>query len=323
MGKGSAFGKNILIGDQFVLNGVPAIVSALPYRTETIVERDESVKGFVVEDNRIEVPGYKKKKEASCRKSYEMMIEAMNIDLEKNPLRIKVGGDLLAGSGVGASGAISVSFGKACNDELKLGMDVLEENRIGWVGEHAYHGIPSGVDNTASTFGGLMLYMIRDGKKMYERIVPAKPLYVVLANSGVTYNTALLDEHVEGLINNNPEKFYTSMSKVTSQVYEMKKAIETGDLKTAGEIMVENHKLLIEMDLSHERLIELCERAIKMGAYGAKLTGGGRGGYMVSLVESPEMQDKIAADFEKDDIPVIKARLGLGAVDNLNFRILT
>ena len=323
MGKGSAFGKNILIGDQFVLNGVPAIVSALPYKTETIVERDESVDGFVVEDNRVEVPGYKKKKEESCRKSYQMMIDAMKIDLKKNPMRIKVGGDLLAGSGVGASGAISVSFGKACNDEFNLGYDVLEENRIGWVGEHAYHGIPSGVDNTASTFGGLMMYMIRDGKKMYERIVPAKPLYVVLANSGVTYNTALLDDHVEGLINNNAAKFYTSMSKITAQVYEMKKAIETGDLQAAGDIMVENHKLLIDMDLSHERLIELCGRAIKLGAYGAKLTGGGRGGYMVSLVESPEMQDKIAADFEKDDIPVIKAQLGTGAIDDVNFRILT
>jgi len=322
MAKGSAFGKNILIGDQFVLNGVPAIVSALPYRTETIVERDESVDGFVVEDNRVEVPGYKKKKEASCRKSYEMMIEAMNINLKKNPMRIKVGGDLLAGSGVGASGAISVSFGKACNEEFSLGYDLLGENRIGWVGEHAYHGIPSGVDNTASTFGGLMMYMIRDGKKMYERITPSKPLYVVLANSGVTYNTALLDEHIEGLIANNAEKFYTSMNKVTSQVYEMKKAIESGDLQTMGDIMVANHKLLIEMDLSNERLIELCDRAVKMGAYGAKLTGGGRGGYMVSLVESPEMQDKIAADFEKDDIPVIKAQLGLNAVDDVNFRIL-
>ncbi len=167
------------------------------------------------------------------------------------------------------------------------------------------------------------MYMIRDGKKMYERIVPAKPLYVVLANSGITYNTALLDDHIDGLIENNPGKFYTSLNKVTSQVYEMKKAIETGDLQTMGDIMVENHKILIDMDLSADRLIELCDRAIKMGAYGAKLTGGGRGGYMVSLVESPEMQDKIAADFEKDDIPVIKAQLGTGAIDNENFRILT
>ncbi len=132
MGKGRAFGKNILIGDQFVLNGVPAIVSALPYCTETIVERDESVDGFVVEDSRVEVPGYKKKKEASCAKSYEMMIEAMNIDLKKNPMRIKVGGDLLAGSGVGASGAISVSLVKhATRNSVLVMMSLKKQNRLG------------------------------------------------------------------------------------------------------------------------------------------------------------------------------------------------
>ena len=39
MGRGTGFGKTILIGDQFVLYGVPAIVSALPYETVADVER--------------------------------------------------------------------------------------------------------------------------------------------------------------------------------------------------------------------------------------------------------------------------------------------
>ena len=166
------------------------------------------------------------------------------------------------------------------------------------------------------------MYMIRDGKKMYERIVPAKPLYIVLANSGVTYNTALLDEHVEDMIKNNPELFYTTMSKITSQVYEMKKAIETGDLASAGKIMTENYKLLIEMDLRQERLIELCGRSIEMGAYGAKLTGGGKGGYMVALVKDADLQKKIASKFESEGVPVITAQLGINAADNVKFRIL-
>ncbi len=322
MGKGTAFGKSILIGDQFVLNGVPAILSALPYQTETIVERVPGGKGFTVVDNRVEVPGYIKKKQESCYRSYEQMIKVMKLDVNKNPIKITVGGDLLAGSGVGASAAISVSFARACNEEFKLGLDKIEENYIGWEGEHAYHGIPSGVDNTASSFGGLMMYMIRDGKKMYERIVPAKPLYVVLANSGVTYNTALLDEYVEGLIKNNAELFYTKLNKITEQVYDMKKAIEKGDLETVGGIMTENHRILRDMDLSHEKLVELCDRAIKMGAYGAKLTGGGRGGYMVSLVKDADMQKKIASKFESEGIPVITAQLGINAADNVKFRIL-
>jgi mevalonate kinase len=322
MGKGSAFGKTILIGDQFVLNGVPAILSALPYQTDTIVEREPKGKGFTVIDNRREVPGYIKKKEEACYKSYEQMIKAMKLDVKKNPIKITVGGDLLAGSGVGASAAISVSFARACNDEFKLGMDKIEENYIGWEGEHPYHGIPSGVDNTVSSFGGLMMYMIRDGKKMYERIVPAKPLYVVLANSGITYNTVLLGDAVKNHIKNNAELFYANLNKICGQVYAAKKAIETGNPAEIGKIMVENHKILKEMGLSHTKLDELCKKTVEMGAYGAKLTGGGRGGYMVALVKNPAMQKKIAAKLEAEKISVITAQLGINACDDVKFRLL-
>ena len=322
MGKGSAFGKIILIGDQFVLNGVPAILSALPYQTDTIVERDVKGKGFTLIDNRTEIPGYKKKKEKACYESYKHMIKAMKLNLKENPIKITVGGNLVAGSGVGASAAISVSFARACNKEFKLRMDILAENYIGWKGEYAYHGLASGVDNTASSFGGLMMYMIRDGKKMYERIISAKPVYVVLANSGITYNTALLNDYVDNFIEKNPGLFYARLNEITGQVYDMKKAIEKGDLNEAGKIMTENHKILKKMNLSHERLDELCERSIKMGACGAKLTGGGRGGFMVALVKDPAAQKKIASKFESENIPVITAQLGINAVDKVKFRIL-
>ena len=65
MGIGYAYGKNILIGDQFVLNGVPAIVSALPFRTETKVERLPEGSDLIIEDHRTEVPGYIQKKAAA------------------------------------------------------------------------------------------------------------------------------------------------------------------------------------------------------------------------------------------------------------------
>ena len=58
--------------------------------------------------------------------------------------------------------------------------------------------------------------------------------------------------------------------------------------------MNENHKILIEMGLSHEKLIELCGLANTPGAYGSKVTGGGRGGYMVALTPGKELQDKVA-----------------------------
>ena len=54
MSTGSAFGKTILIGDQFVLEEVPAIVSAIPFETVAQVERIDGG-GWLLEDNRVEV----------------------------------------------------------------------------------------------------------------------------------------------------------------------------------------------------------------------------------------------------------------------------
>ena len=158
MGKGTAFGKTILIGDQFVLNEVPAIVSSIPFETECIVDRLAKGDGWVLEDNRVEVPGYKKKKEHQQVDSINHMLDVMKIDVKKNPIKITYGGSLLAGSGVGASAASCVSLARALNDEFKLNLSIEDINHIGWKGEFAYHGIPSGVDNTASTYGGLILY---------------------------------------------------------------------------------------------------------------------------------------------------------------------
>ncbi|MBT3187959.1 MAG: mevalonate kinase [Anaerolineae bacterium] len=309
MSKGSAFGKSILIGDQFVLEEVPAIVSAIPFETEVEVERIEG-EGWVLEDNRTEVPGYKNKKKDQQVVSINRILEVMGVDAKKTPLKIIYGGDLLAGSGVGASAASCVSLARALSDEFDLGYSIEQINHVGWEGEFAYHGIPSGVDNTASTYGGLIRYWIKDGEKHFEQIDVKKPLHIVLGNSGITANTALLDDYIDELKAEGPALFKSRMNAITAQVEEMKPALETGDLEKVGAIMTANHKILIDMKLSHEILIELCDMAIEMGALGAKVTGGGRGGYMNALTPSKEVQKEIAEAMEAKGYKVITTTIG-------------
>src|SRR4030067_475527 len=196
MAKGTVFGKAILIGDQFVLEEVPAIVSAISYETEATVERVAG-EGWVLEDNRIEVPGYKEKKKEQQVRSINRILEVMDIDVKKNPIKITFGGTLLAGSGVGASAASCVSLARAINSEFNLGYSIEEINRVAWQGEFPYHGIASGVDNTASTYGGLLLFQLLTGQQTFERIQTPKSFKIVLANSGITANNAPLDESTE------------------------------------------------------------------------------------------------------------------------------
>ena len=310
MGVGTAFGKSILIGDQFVLEEVPAIVSSIPFETECIVERVPEGQGWTLEDNRTEVPGYKQKKQHQQIDSINHMLEVMEIDVKKNPIKITYGGSLLAGSGVGASAAHCVSLARSLNEEFSLGLSIDEINHFGWEGEFAYHGTPSGVDNTASTYGGLLLYHIKNGEKTWERINIRQPVEVVLGNSGVTADTSKLDDHVKEQRRKDPALFAQRLQKITDQAFEMKKALENYDLATVGKLMTANHEILIEMDLSHEILIHLCNMALEMGALGAKVTGGGRGGYMNALTPGKELQDKIASAMEKEGYKVIRTTVG-------------
>jgi mevalonate kinase len=310
MGTGTGFGKTILIGDQFVLRGVPAIVAALPFETECEVERIDGGEGWTLVDNRREVPGYKEKKEHQQVESVNRILEVMGIDAARTPIRITYGGSLLAGSGVGASAASCVSLARALNDEFSLGLSIEEINQVGWEGEFAYHGIPSGVDNTASAYGGLLQYRIENGEKLFERIEVEHPIRIVLANSGVTADTTKLDGFVLAIRERDPEGFQEIMNTISDQSRAMKAALERYDLETVGSLMTANHAILIDMGLSHEILVGLCNRALAMGALGAKLTGGGRGGYMSALTPDGRVQEKVAAAFEADGYAVIRAEIG-------------
>lgn len=322
MSTGTGYGKTILIGDQFVLWEIPAILAAIGFETVCDVQIDKSGTGWNLQDDRVEVPGYKKAKEADCKRSFDRMIEVMGIDLEKTPLKITVAGDLLAGSGVGASAAICVSFARACNELFSMGMDIKQINYVAWEGEFGYHGLPSGLDNTVSTYGGVIKYRIKDGVKQFERVNLSKPIEIVLGNSGVTANTASLKGFLEQQQEADRELFEERLGVIRAQVEALGEALGREDLRQTGRIMNENHEVLKQMGLSHERLIELCDLANSLGAYGAKVTGGGRGGYMLALTPGAELQDKVASEFERRGIATIRATIGNTPTDPTPFEIL-
>jgi mevalonate kinase len=50
--------------------------------------------------------------------------------------------------------------------------------------------------------------------------------------------------------------------------------------------------------------------ALKKGALGAKVTGGGRGGYMIALTPGKHLQEIVASTFEKKGYKVIQTMIG-------------
>ena len=73
------------------------------------------------------------------------------------------------------------------------------------------------------------------------------------------------------------------------------RVVADGDVLALGPLMERNHSLLQEMGVSSPALDRLCQAARQAGALGAKLSGGGRGGNMIALVQPDAAQQMAEA----------------------------
>jgi len=290
MGKGRGFGKVILLNEHFTVYGIPSIASAVSHYTEAVIEDTDSG-GIVHVDNRDTVDGYKEGKLDHQREAIQRMFEKMNIPQDSN-LRITTHGTLFCGSGIGASAAICTAIARAASDHFKLGMDDDQINAIAHEGEFAFAGNPSGVDDTASTYGGLFQFKKGDPPSVDHIKVP-EPMFIVMGNTAVIANTKEVVAGVKKRKEEDPKKYDELFSRSQTLVPRAREALEKGDIQALGQIMNNNHELLQAIEVSHPRLDEMVEAARANGALGAKLTGGGRGGYMVALVPDEETQTRV------------------------------
>ncbi|MHA2180211.1 MAG: mevalonate kinase [Promethearchaeota archaeon] len=311
MSNGKGYGKTILFGEHFVVYGMPAIASALASFTTATVKVSEG-QGWTVDDQRPATIGYKKKKYDEAMKSVQNVINHLNIDLKKQKLNITFAGNLFAASGVGASAAQCTSLARALNNEFQLNLDDEKINEAAYEGEKAYHGTPSGIDNTASTYGGLIWFVknLGGGKNTMDLLQSPKKIPLVIANSGITASTTEVVADVRRLKEENPNKFERIFAKYKILVEKAKNALLKGDAINIGELMNQNHNLLQNISVSGEINDKLVNIALKNGALGAKMTGTGRGGLTIALTENEEIQEKIVKTIENEGYDAWKSMIG-------------
>jgi len=297
--------------NHFVVYGLPAIASALGSYTTAEVKVVEG-KGWTVDDQRPATPGYKKKKYNEAMQSIKNVIEHLKIDIESQKLEIIFAGELYAASGVGASAAQCTSLARALNDSFNLKLDDENINEAAYEGERAYHGTPSGIDNTASTYGGLIWFVknLSGGKNTMDLLQSPKKMPLVIANSRITASTTEVVADVRRLKEKDPEKFEKIFNEYKVLSEKAKKALVEGDINILGNLMNQNHKLLQEITVSGEINDILVDIALKNGALGAKMTGTGRGGLVIALAENEEVQEKIAKAIEKEGYDAWRTMIG-------------
>jgi len=311
MGRGSGFGKTILFGEHFVVHGVPGIASAVDSVADATAKKAQ--KGITVTDDRMGAKGYAEKKKLQQLESIERMLKAMNIDPKKTGIDIWLGGNLPGFSGLGASAASSVAIARAMAEEFDLILSDEKINNVAYEAEKAYAGNPSGIDNTAATFGGLIWFRknLGLGSNTIEQLSIREPVEIIIGNTGIVANTKAMVAGVAERKQANPKKYDPIFRQAEELAKKGKEALEKFDLKQVGELMNENHLLLQEIEVSCKELDYLVDLSRKQGAFGAKMTGGGGGGCMLALTPGKKLQEKVASAIENEGFEVLKTKIGV------------
>ncbi len=310
MGSGIGFGKTIVFGEHFVVYGLPAIASAITNTTRADVKRINAGNYRLI-DNRPETPGYKEKKKEQQIDSIKRICGFLGIDPREKPVEIVLSGELVAASGVGASAASCAAIARALNEEFSLGLSDEQINEAAFEGEKGYHGTPSGIDNTAAVYGGLIWFKknLSGGENTIKRI-KIEPIEIVLGNTGITSNTSDVVSDVKKKKEANEREFDKIFRDYERIAEEALNAFKENKVEAIGKLMNKNHALLQRIGVSCDELDELVKIARENGAIGAKLTGTGRGGLMIALTPGKELQERVARAIEETGKTVFRTKIG-------------
>ncbi|PNV78221.1 MAG: hypothetical protein C0200_02180, partial [Thermoproteota archaeon] len=143
-----------------------------------------------------------------------------------------------------------------------------------------------------AVLGGLVWVEWRDERMEVSRIDPKRDLSIAISCSGLPSETKKLVSMVSKKYNEMRDVMERIISAISIVTLEGRRAIESGDLVRAGELMNINHGLLSAMGVSNHVLDDIAWMMRKFGAYGAKLSGAGGGGCVIGLSDDPEMLAK-------------------------------
>ena len=281
----SAPGKVILFGEHAVVYGQPAIaipvtqVRARATLTPNISEPAGEVK-ILAPDVGLDCNWEHLAPDNPIRAAVIGVKSALGID-HVPACTIRVISTIPIASGLGSGAAVSVAVIRALAGFLGNPLPDEQVSALAFEVEKIHHGTPSGIDNTVVTYARPVYFI--QGKAIETFDVP-QPFTILIGDTGLSAPTKESVGDVRAAWQADPRPFDRLFTAIGSIAKTARQAIENGHPDWLGPLMDENHELLCELGVSSSELDNLVHAAKQAGALGAKLSGGGRGGNMISLV---------------------------------------
>jgi mevalonate kinase len=197
----------------------------------------------------------------------------------------------LAG-GLGSGAAISTAVVRALAGWAGRRLSPAEVSELVFAVEALHHGTPSGIDNTVIAYACPVWFV--KGQTPAPFAVP-HAFTLVIANSGIPSPTRVTVGDVRQAWLAAPELYERLFDQVGFLVRAARDALLAGSWPDLGSLMSQNHALLVQLGVSSPQLDGLVQAAQDAGAWGAKLSGGGRGGNVIALVSAASAEAVAAA----------------------------
>ena len=284
MSKATAPGKIILFGEHAVVYGQPAL--AVPV---TQVQAEARIDRIFSSGIRVNAPNIRlNDKLDSLTATHPLAATIRNTllalgETSLSGVSVLIRSEIPVASGLGSGAAVSVAIIRALAEHVKKELTNEQVSRLAFETEKLYHGTPSGIDNTVVTYAK-PVYFVKD--QPIELLQVKYPFVIVIGDTGVRASTKDAVRDVRIQQHKQPERYETIFAMIGGLVNTARRLIESGSPESIGPLMDENHALLRSMKVSSPELDHLVTAAREAGALGAKMSGGGRGGNMIALVQT-------------------------------------
>lgn len=248
---------------------------------------------------------------------------------------IFIDSDVPVGAGLSSSAAIECAVGLALNELWNAGLDKKTLARAGQLGENEIVGAPTGImDQTASLFGELDQAVFIDCRSLEATPVPlgfadaGLELLIIdtkvehrLVDGGYAARRAACEAgaaamgvkslrdltvadlgRAEELLDALTLRRVRHVVTENARVQETVATLKTSGPKAIGELLYASHESMRDdFEISIDELDTAVETALRHGAIGARMTGGGFGGAAIALTPIDKISEvtlSVLAEFE-------------------------
>ena len=290
----SAPGKIILFGEHFVVYGMKAVLCSIDKRiTATSQFIDEKVIRIRSSLGESEISidssnSLEKVQQKFMKPFFYVAQKAVKENSSKSGIELVLESEIPTGVGLGSSSAACVAVTASVNG-LFCKLSKNDVVKIAIQAERTIFEQNSGADSSVSTFGGLVSYDLKNG---FGDIASRNDLSFIISNSAQVHNTQDVVRQVRNFKEKNDDLFNKLCKLEIDIVDNAMSSLKVNDLNKLGSLMLENHDLLKQIGISTEK-IDLLVQEAKKTSYGAKITGAGGGGCIISLVDDSNSEDTL------------------------------